>query len=424
MKKRLLGLGLLLSFGAVAFSQNTITTIGYWNINTEAFGAPAVRELIAGFEKANPNIKIEARAQVRYTELLQNTQAAIAGGNPPEVVQVGYLFTNYVAENLPFQEIRKLAAQNGGTRHLETFPKSVFSLGTVGADLVGLPYSLSNMIGYVNTDLAKKAGLDVNKLPNTWEAWRKLAPDIKAKTGKYAISMGYNDDNWSIEGLISSNGGNLLECQNGMQKAVFDSPQGAAALQLWADLVKNGTWLNANYQQGEQAFLAGETLVHFTTIASRANYQKNAKFELRGIGYPRFGAKPVRIPGGGNVLVSFAKDPAKQSAAWKFIQYLTSGTGFTTWTKGTGYVPLLPSLSLDSRYLKDFIAQNPIQQVGIKQLGNTIRWTSFPGSNGLAAGQALFKGVQQALSGQASADVALKNAALEVNRLIAGEKCK
>jgi multiple sugar transport system substrate-binding protein len=424
MKKWVVGASVVAAFGMAALGQSGTISIGYWNINTEAFGAPAVRELIAGFEKQNPGIKVESRAQTGYTGLLQNTQAAIAGGNPPEVVQVGYLYTNYVAENLPFQEIRALAERNGATKHLDSFPKSIFKLGTVGNQLVGLPYSLSNMIGYVNLDLVKKAGLDPNKLPNSWEGWRKLAPDIKAKTGKYAISMGYNDDNWSIEGLIASNGGNLLECQNGEQKAVFDSKEGAAALQLWADLVKNSTWLNANYQQGEQAFLAGETLVHFTTIASRANYQRNAKFELRGIGYPRFGSKPVRIPGGGNVLVSFAKDTAKQAAAWKFIQYLTSNSGFSVWTKGTGYVPLLPSLSLDSRYLKDFIAQNPIQQVGIRQLGNTITWTSFPGNNGLAAGQSLFKAVQQALSSQSPADVALKSAAIEVNRLIAGEKCK
>lgn len=408
--------------GAVS-AQTPVTTIQYWNINTEAFGAPAVRDLIAKFESKNPGIKVEPRAQTGYTGLLQNAQTAIAAGSPPDVVQIGYLYTNYVFENLPYQDIKKLAASQKDS-HLTGFAGNVLELGQVGSNLVGMPYSLSNMIGYVNADLARKAGLDLARLPRTWAEWQRIAPMIKEKTGKYAISMGYNDDNWSIEGLISSNGGSLLSCVGDTYKATFDSPEAVQALELWSGMVKSGLWLNANYQQGEQAFLAGETLVHFTTIGSRNNYQKNAKFELRGTPYPKFGAKPVRLPGGGNVLSIFSKDPAKLEASWKFLKFLTSPEGFTTWTKGTGYVPLQTALAYDKRYLKDFIAENPIQQVGVNQLKNIIRWTSFPGANGLAAGQALYKGVQSSLSNQSSAKAALETAATEANRLITGERCK
>ncbi len=67
--------------------------------------------------------------------------------------------------------------------------------------------------------------------------------------------------------------------------------------------------------------------------------------------------------------------------------------------------------------------QNPIQRVAIRQLPFTIPWTSFPGKNGLAASQALFRATQKALSGQATAESALKEAAQEINRLIGGERC-
>ena len=411
---------------AVAVSQGLAQqplTIQYWNINTEAFGGPAVKELIANFERQNPGIKVEARSQQGYTGLLQNVQAAIAAGTPPEVAQVGYLYTNYVAENLPYQDIRKLAAQYND-KHLDVFAKNVLELGRVGENLVGMPYSLSSPLGYVNMDLARKAGVDFANLPRTWEGWRKFAPEFKAKTGKYALSIGYNDDNWSIEGLVASNGGSLLTCQNGEYRANFDSREGVQALTTWSGMIQQGVLLNANYQQAEQAFLAGETLMHITTIASRANYQKNAKFELRGLPYPRFGSKPAQLPGGGNVLSVFAKDPARLEAAWKFVKYLTGPEGITVWTKGTGYVPIRSNLAYDNRYLKPFIAENPIQQIAVTQLKSTIRWTTMPGANGLAAGQALFKAVQQSHSGQASPADALKAAAAEVNKQIAGEKCK
>jgi len=58
-------------------------TLQYWHINTEAFGLPAVRELIREFERRNPGIKVEERYQPNaYTGLLQNLQAALAAGNP------------------------------------------------------------------------------------------------------------------------------------------------------------------------------------------------------------------------------------------------------------------------------------------------------------------------------------------------------
>ena len=75
--------------GAVS-AQTPVTTIQYWNINTEAFGAPAVRDLIAKFESKNPGIKIEPRAQTGYTGLLQNALAAGRGANRLPVHQLRF----------------------------------------------------------------------------------------------------------------------------------------------------------------------------------------------------------------------------------------------------------------------------------------------------------------------------------------------
>ncbi|MER3483722.1 MAG: ABC transporter substrate-binding protein [Meiothermus sp.] len=401
-----------------ALAQQPVT-IQYWHINTETFGLPAVKELIAEFQRENPGIRVEERFnQNSYTGLLQNLQAALAANNPPDVAQIGYLYTRYVAENFPFVPITDLIGKFGGT--LSRFPANVLGLGQVGGAQLGMPYSLSNIVTYYNADAFKKAGLNPDKPPTTWSEWRAAAQQLKKP-----IYIQLLDDNWSLEALIASNGGNLLSCQNGNAVPAFASQEAIEALQFWADLVKDGLAINALWNQGEQVFLAGEAAAYMTTIAKRAGLQaaSQGKFELRGTRFPSFGNKPTRLPAGGNVLMVFSKDPAKQAAAWKFIQFLTSEKGFTIWTKGTGYVPLLPKLVDDPRYLKDFVAQNPIQRVGVEQLPNVFPWTSFPGPNGLAASQALFKATQRALSGQVSARVALNDAAQEVGGLIKGENC-
>ena len=422
MNKRLIGL----AAGLLSISLAQTVTVQYWHINTENFGAPALKELVAEFQKRNPNIRIEERFQQgSYTGLLQNLQASIAAGNPPDVVQIGYLFTNYVQENFPFVPLNQLVKAGGGEEFVKRFPANVMALGQSDGVQIGMPYSLSNTVVYYNADMFKRAGLDPSKPPQTWAEWRSAARAVKEKTGKYGMYLQILDDNWVTEAMLSSNGGSLVACAaDGTYRAGFASPAAVEAVQLWADMIKEGTILNTLAPQGEQAFLAGEVAVYATTIAKRQAFQTSAKFDLRGTTFPRFGDKPTRLPGGGNVLVGFSKDPAKQAATWKWIQFLTSDEGFTAWTKGTGYVPLLDKLDDDPRYLAEFVKQNPIQQVGIRQLNNTFRWTSFPGANGLAASQSLFKATQRALGGQASVQEAFAASAEEVNGLLRGERCK
>ncbi|GAA6732189.1 ABC transporter substrate-binding protein [Thermus brockianus] len=409
----------------LALAQAPIT-LQYWHINTEAFGLPAVKELIREFERQNPGIKVEERYQPNaYTGLLQNLQAALAAGTPPDVVQMGYLYTRYAAKNLPYVPIEQLAKRFGGERHLRRFAPNILALGQVDGVLVGMPYSLSNIVTYYNADLFRRAGLDPDRPPATWEGWRRAARQIKERTGKYGVYLILLDDNWAVEALIRSNGGTLLRCEDGFLRAGVDTKETAEALGMWAGLVREGLALGVILQQGEQAFLAGEVASFMTTIARRAGLQEQTRgrFELRATRFPTFGGKPPALPAGGNALMVFSKDPKRQEAAWKFIQFLTSPDGFTIWTKGTGYVPLLPELSRDPRYLKEFVEKNPIQRVAIEQLPFTVPWTSFPGPNGLAASQALFRAVQKALAGQATPEAALKEASVEINRLIGRERC-
>ncbi|AFV77372.1 ABC-type sugar transport system, periplasmic component (plasmid) [Thermus oshimai JL-2] len=416
---------LVAGLACTALAQGTVT-IQYWHINTEAFGLPALRELVREFERRNPGIKVEERYHANaYTGLLQNLQAALAAGNPPDVAQIGYLYTGYVAANFPFVPITDLARRYGGESHLRRFAPHILSLGRVDGVQVGMPYSLSNIVTYYNADLFRQAGLDPDRPPSTWEGWRRAARQLKARTGKplYLILL---DDNWALEALIRSNGGSLLVCEGGVWRTGVDRPEAVQALQMWADMVREGLMLNALLPQGEQAFLAGQAAAFMTTIAKRAALEEatRGRFTLRGTRFPTFGGKPPWLPAGGNVLTVFSRDPKRQEAAWKFIQFLTSPEGFTLWTKGTGYVPLLPEVGRDPRYLKEFMERNPIQKVALDQLPFVAPWTSFPGPNGLAASQALFRATQRALGGQASAEVALKEAASEINRLIGGGACK
>lgn len=411
----------VVALGAVSAQQNTVV-IEYWNINNQGFGGPTVDALIAAFEAANPGIDVETRVQESYPALVQNLETQIAAGNPPAVVQIGWPYLNYVYNNLPFVSLETLVESFGGEEHLAQIPDNVLELTRFGDTTVGLAYSLSNPVVYYNADYFVAAGLDPANPPTTFEGWLEIAPALAEASGKPVFNFGYGADNWILQAFVESNGGRMLVCVDGEYRTGLDSPEAAAGLQAWADLVLSGQSINAGYSEATPAFIAGETVTYTYSIAGRGGIQPNVNFDLRATTFPQFGDNPVRIPTGGNLLTVFATDAAQQEAAWRWIQYLTSVEGLSQWTRGLGYVPLYEAVTQDPAYV-EFLASNPIQQVANSQLDRMVRWTSFPGANGLAAGEAAFRATQAALSGEMTAAEALAQAAAEINELIAGEAC-
>jgi multiple sugar transport system substrate-binding protein len=410
----------LLALGGVKAQGQVV--IEYWNINNQGFGGPTVDALIAEFEAANPGIQVETRVQESYPALVQNLETQLAAGNAPAVVQIGWPYLNYVYNNLPFVSVETLVEKYGGAEHVAQFPENVLNLTRFGETTVGLAYSLSNPVVYYNADVFKAAGLDPDNPPTTFEGWMEIAPALAEASGKPVFNFGYGADNWILQAFVESNGGRMLVCVDGEYRTGLDSPEAAAGLQIWADLVQSGQSINAGYSEATPAFIGGETVTYTYSIAGRGGIEPNVAFDLRATTFPQFGDNPVRIPTGGNLLVVFAQDPAQQEAAWKWVQFLTSVEGLSAWTRGLGYVPLYEAVFEEPAYV-EFLANNPIQQVANSQLDKMVRWTSFPGANGLAAGEAAFRATQAALSGQASAAEALATAAAEINRLIAGQPC-
>ncbi len=82
--------------------------IEYWHVAAESFGGATVKELVADFNKTHPNIEVvEKYNPDMYKGLTQNLQAAMASGKNPDVVQMGYSFLNYSAENFKYTDLNE-----------------------------------------------------------------------------------------------------------------------------------------------------------------------------------------------------------------------------------------------------------------------------------------------------------------------------
>lgn len=397
-------------------------TIEYWHQNSQDFGGDDVKELVQKFNLTHQNIQVVERYQSgSYQGILQKAQAAISGGSPPDVAQIGYNYIAYVTQNVPFTPVEEAAKNDKKEPNFikDNFLPNILELGqSKDGKVVGLPYSISDPVLYYNADLLKQAGWDANNPPKTWDEVQKLSALVKEKTGNYGLYIQEAPDNWAQYALAKSNGGEWFNTENGKLKAGFDSPAVIQAYQMMGDMVKDKLALHAKMEEGYFAFSNGKVAMCIGSIAKRAALQKQSKFDLRTAMFPTLGDKKRSIPAGGNALFIFSKDPNKQAAAWEFIKFMESPESLAAWSKATGYLPPRKGVAEDPNGLKPFLETNLLMKPAIEQLNSIVPWVNFPGPNGLQAEQVLIDARDEILSGKSDAATALKNAAEKVNKLL------
>ena len=408
----------ILVFGAdhPGFAGEAVT-IEYWHINSDSFGGPAVKELVRRFEAANPSIKVNEKYQpAGYTGLIQQAQVAMAGKRPPAVVQMAYNLLAYAAESLPHYSIENFKQKDAA--FFAKFPPNVLTLGQYKDVQHGMPYALSTPVLFYNADLFKQSGLNPDRPPATWAEVVEVSQVIKSKTGKFGIYLQNPNDDWMFQQLVLGNGGQMLTPDG--KRVAFDSPQAVEGLQVWADLVnKHKANPNLTRDEGENNFIAGQIAMYATTIAKLDHLKKNVKFKLATSPNPRFGSKPLRVPGGGNNLFILATDPAQQRAAWEFIKFLHLPESITIWVGGTGYMPPLLSAADDPKALKPLFEANPLMKASLDSVPSATLWQSFPGTRGLEVTKLVINATQEILSGKRGVEPILREVAAKANDLLA-----
>lgn len=393
--------------------------IEYWHVNAETQGGQSVDKLVKDFNAQSKDVEVVAKYNPdMYKGLLQNFQAEAATGKSPALVQVGWAFLDYFSNNFSYTEPQKVIDKyypEDKNFLKDNFLPNVLNLAKNSKNSqVGIPYSLSTPVLYINKDILKQAGLDENG-PKTWEDVVAFSNTIKEKTGKYGFYMQEPADNWATQALLESNGARMIT----YGKASFASEEGIKAYEAYADMVvKTKSALHISWNEGVKSFIDGNVGMLYTTIAQRANVQKGATFNVAAINSPAWAGKQKRLPAGGCFLAITAKTEKEQKAAWEFEKYLYSVESMAEWTKGTGYVPPRKDVATAENGLKSFLEQNKMMEAATTQMDGVVPWTSFPGDAGLQAEQILLDTRDKILSGSISARDGLKSAQDKINALL------
>lgn len=381
----------------------------------------AVHETIAKeFMAKHPDIKIRFKApQPGYEEAAQSVLRAAVAGQLPDVSYQGlnrqriFVDRGLAVDLGPFIAKEKDWDKAG-------YDGSLMSLGQVKGRQYGMGFSISTPIIYYNADLVRKAGGDPDHFPTTWAGIFDLAKKIDALGDKI---HGFHFDwditgNWMWQALVFANGGSMLSADE--RKVAFDGPAGQKAITTLAAMVKDGTMRDVSSATSLQDFVSGHLGIwsHSTSRLGGVMKQVGQNFDLRTAAFPLGDAAAGRLPAGGNVAMMFAKDPAKQAAAWEYIKFATGPVGATVMVKGTGYFPANAKPAQDPALLADFYKANPNYLTAIKQLPVLTAWYAFPGENGLKITDVIKDRLQSVVSKSAVPDAALKGMTDEVQALL------
>jgi multiple sugar transport system substrate-binding protein len=313
-------------------------TITFWD-NNGGVRTDIWKQIIADFEKKNPDIKVKyvgipaASAQSKY-------DTAIQGGGLPDVGGVGTAVLAEVAVQgalEPLDSRLKSSSLNGKlSQNLLDVSKSAGG----GDTLYQIPTSANNGTLWYRTDLFKAAGLDA---PTTWSkfyaAADKLTDKAKNKFG-FTIRGGEGSIAPALDAVYGQTG--ITSFWNG-DKTTVNDPKNVAALAKYVGLFKKDTPsadLNNDFTKMVAQWDSG-------TIGMLSHNLGSYQDHLKALGADKFKGIPNPTQDDGTRVqisnpvdgLSLFKSSKNKEAAWKFIEFAVSAAENSKYNESAGQVP-------------------------------------------------------------------------------------
>lgn len=381
------------------------------------------------FNKAHPGITVESQYIGSYNETLNKTVAAVKAGNPPHVFQLYEVGTRRMIDGgmiIPIGDVAKPGDVDWGD-----YVDAVMSYYTIEGKLYSMPFNSSTPILYYNKSFFKKAQLDPNKPPETWNQVRDIGKKLM-DSGVAEAGITWNLHSWYFEQWHAVQNALLVDEGNGREgraaKVLFDGPAGVRIVKWWTELEKDKIYLNAGrgWSNHHKAFISGQAAMMISSTSDVTQMTKafNKKGWELGTGFlprPDDVARQGLIIGGGTLWMTKGHPKEELEAAWEFLKWMSMPEQQVTWHKGTGYFPIRKramELLEQEGWFKDF----PNYKVAFDQLLQTK--TSLA-TRGALIGvfpqlrEAAQSAIEKIYEGKATPEGALKEAAEKTNRELA-----
>lgn len=333
----------------------------------------ALNSIVNDFNTKNSGIvKVTAQYQGKYDDAINKLKTAETAGSGPNLMQIYELGLRFMIDSgwiIPIQD-----AVDASSWDIKQIEPNLAAYYTVNKKLYGMPFNSSTPILYYNKDVFKKAGLDVDNPPQTYDKIIEDAKIIKSKTGVDGLGQ-YNYGWW------------FDQCFDNLKTPMFDNGNGRtknptkvvgqATLTKWMTVEKSLYTEGASPAYAiksddvDSAFESGKLAMMIESTAGLTGYLKgiNGQFQLGCGYYPTTNkTEQVGVSIGGACMYMFkSNDQRTRIAEWMFIKYTVTPAVQAFWNAASGYFPVNVNAKNEQTF-KDNVAKYPQFQVAIDQL--------------------------------------------------------
>jgi multiple sugar transport system substrate-binding protein len=334
------------------------------------------------------------RESVPGASLIQKVLQQASSKTLPDVLMLDNPDLQQIAQTGALTPLNDLGLAADG------YAEGVVSASTYEGKLYGLQ-PITNTIGlFYNKDLLAKANVTP---PTTWAELKTAAKKLTSG-GTYGLAFSAPanyEGTWQFLPFMWSNGGD--------EKNIA-TPETEQALQLWVDLMNDGSvsksalnWtqadVNDQFRAGKAAMMVNGPW-QFPTL----DEDKSLKYEVVKIPAPAAG-KPVVAPLGGETwTVPQTGNKDRQAKAAKVVACLNSDDNQLSLAKDSQTIPTKSAL------LAKFSSSNPNMAGFVDQIPTARARTGELGADWPKAATKIYTAFQAALTGQAAPAKALEQA--------------
>lgn len=387
---------------------------------------PALEELIKKFEDQHPNIAVKAQYVPTGDALIQKLVTAIQSKTAPDI---SWIHSNYLQNLVEADAIYRMdefikSPDSLSNKDLADIYPALIEAASWRGTLYSMPLEATNLGLLYNRELFRKAGLDPDHPPQTWdelyEYARRLTTD-KNGDGKldqvgffvpvFPASGPLGDWMvWQWLPFLWQAGGYVINLEQ--TEVLFNSDAGVQALSLWKKIY-DALNLRTFTPDYEAAFPSQQLAMALDGPWNLPRWKdRNVDWAISAL--PAGPVKRATIVGG--EYLAIFKQTQNREEAWTFVKWFIQPEIQALWSMKSGYLPVRHSV-VELKEYQDFLNLNPGLKAYVEQMeyGQSPRPIDY---HSLEISRAMAEAIEKATIGNVDPKIALDEAAEKANRLL------
>lgn len=334
------------------------------------FGDPeeiqAYRDLIAAFEREEPDVEVELVEASDRTDLIARLSTSFAGGSPPDVFLLNYRYYGQFASRGVLEPVEARVEASDAFEQEDFYDVALDAFRWEGV-LTCLPQNVSSLVVYYNVDLFERHGVERPEPGWTWNDMLATAsaltldeqgnslragdPDTGGVTAAI-YGLGVEPSVIRIAPFAWSNGGEVVDDPERPTRFTLDSPESLAALrEFFALRFAYGVVpsdLEVEAEDDESRFANGRLAMLLSSRRSTTAFRTIEDFEWDVAPLP-IHREPAGILHSDAYCMTRSSD--KKDETWRFVEFANSAEGQRIIARTGRTVPSLIEVSRSRDFL-------------------------------------------------------------------------